>query len=67
MEAMAQQEKELDFAQLPELPAGLAERIERIRMVVFDVDGTLTDGRIIFHAQGEQKNFSVQDGAGLKF
>jgi len=39
-----------------------------IDLLVLDVDGVLTDGRIIYDdAGGELKCFCVQDGAGLKF
>ena len=34
-----------------------------IKMVMFDVDGTLTDGKINFSASGEEfKSFNVKDG-----
>lgn len=46
-------------------PAVLS-RAARIRLACFDVDGTLTDGRIHFDAQGgETKSFHVHDGMGL--
>ncbi len=39
----------------------------RIRLLVLDVDGVLTDGRLYFGPQGEAlKVFHVRDGAGLK-
>lgn len=39
-----------------------------IRMVVFDVDGVLTDGRIILDSNGnESKFFHVRDGSGICF
>ncbi len=38
-----------------------------IRLVIFDVDGVLTDGRIVLDAHGvESKFFDVRDGSGLK-
>jgi 3-deoxy-D-manno-octulosonate 8-phosphate phosphatase (KDO 8-P phosphatase) len=38
-----------------------------IRVLVLDVDGVLTDGRLYFGATGEeQKVFHVRDGAGIK-
>ena len=38
-----------------------------VRGIVFDVDGVLTDGRIIYSDDGhELKHFNVQDGASLK-
>jgi 3-deoxy-D-manno-octulosonate 8-phosphate phosphatase (KDO 8-P phosphatase) len=40
----------------------------RIRLLILDVDGVLTDGRIIIDDRGvEQKHFDVRDGAGLKY
>jgi 3-deoxy-D-manno-octulosonate 8-phosphate phosphatase (KDO 8-P phosphatase) len=38
-----------------------------IRLLVLDVDGVLTDGRLYYGASGEQqKVFHVRDGAGIK-
>lgn len=40
---------------------------ERIKLVVLDVDGTLTDGGIYYDSQGnEMKRFDVKDGLGIK-
>jgi 3-deoxy-D-manno-octulosonate 8-phosphate phosphatase (KDO 8-P phosphatase) len=34
-----------------------------IKLVLFDVDGVLTDGRVLVHSDGtESKNFSIRDG-----
>lgn len=42
-------------------------RAQNVRLVGFDVDGTLTDGRLWIGASGEQfKTFHVQDGLGLR-
>ncbi len=39
----------------------------RIQLLVLDVDGVLTDGRLWFSADGEAlKAFHVRDGAGIK-
>jgi 3-deoxy-D-manno-octulosonate 8-phosphate phosphatase (KDO 8-P phosphatase) len=44
----------------------LLEKARRIRLLVLDVDGVLTDGRLYFTADGEQlKVFDVRDGYGL--
>lgn len=41
-------------------------RAQRIRLLVLDVDGVLTDGRLYLSAAGEElKVFHVRDGAGL--
>lgn len=45
----------------------LVQRAARIRLVAFDVDGTLTDGRLWLGADGHEiKQFHVHDGLGLK-
>lgn len=42
------------------------ERAKRVTMLVLDVDGVLTDGRIVYDEYGDElKFFDVQDGAGL--
>jgi len=42
-------------------------RIRKIRLLMLDVDGVLTDGRIIMNDAGqESKHFDVKDGHGLK-
>lgn len=52
---------------LADLPADVLARAAKIRLVVFDVDGTLTDGRLWYAEDGhETKVFHVHDGLGLK-
>jgi 3-deoxy-D-manno-octulosonate 8-phosphate phosphatase (KDO 8-P phosphatase) len=42
------------------------ERARRIRLLVLDVDGVLTDGRLYLSASGEEfKVFHVRDGSGI--
>lgn len=44
----------------------LRERARRIRLLVLDVDGVLTDGRLHITADGEEtKVFHVRDGSGI--
>ncbi|MGE0114790.1 MAG: 3-deoxy-manno-octulosonate-8-phosphatase KdsC [Steroidobacteraceae bacterium] len=44
----------------------VTERAAAIRLLVLDVDGVLTDGRLYFTADGETlKAFHVRDGAGI--
>lgn len=46
----------------------MKEALKKIKAVVMDLDGVLTDGRIIVDANGvETKNFDVQDGFGIVF
>jgi 3-deoxy-D-manno-octulosonate 8-phosphate phosphatase (KDO 8-P phosphatase) len=43
------------------------ERARRIRLAIFDVDGVLTDGALLFASSGEElKVFNVLDGHGMK-
>ena len=43
------------------------EKAKKIRLLVLDVDGVLTDGRLYFDASGtEMKAFSTRDGLGIK-
>lgn len=45
----------------------LEDRLKKIRLIVFDVDGVLTDGRITFGSGDlEIKSFDVRDGHGIK-
>ena len=51
---------------LHDLTDDVLARAARIRLACFDVDGTLTDGRLYLDSEGrEQKTFHVQDGQGL--
>lgn len=55
------------------IEAGLAERARRIKVLLFDVDGVLTDGSITIVPNGnsaelsgtEVKSFSAHDGMGI--
>ncbi len=43
------------------------ERLKEIRLLLLDVDGVMTDGRIVFDSNGvETKFFNVKDGHGIK-
>jgi 3-deoxy-D-manno-octulosonate 8-phosphate phosphatase (KDO 8-P phosphatase) len=43
------------------------ERAARVRLMILDVDGVLTDGRLYYGAGGEaMKAFDVRDGHGIK-
>ncbi|HVO66860.1 MAG TPA: HAD hydrolase family protein [Syntrophales bacterium] len=45
----------------------LNEKIKAISLLVLDVDGVMTDGKIIIDDMGREiKNFDVKDGHGLK-
>lgn len=42
------------------------ERAARVKLALFDVDGVLTDGRVILGAEDEYKAFDIKDGHGLR-
>jgi 3-deoxy-D-manno-octulosonate 8-phosphate phosphatase (KDO 8-P phosphatase) len=47
-------------------PRALLARAAKIRLVLLDVDGVLTDGRLYYGAEGElMKAFDVKDGHGI--
>lgn len=57
----------MTYTPLQDLPPDLQARASKVRLACFDVDGTLTDGRLYYdHAGNESKAFSVLDGQGLK-
>jgi len=49
------------------MSAELLERMRRLKLMIFDVDGVLTDGTLYFSETGaELKAFNARDGHGLK-
>lgn len=57
-----------DYRQEAVVRAGgaLADRFARVRLLVLDADGVLTDGRMVYGPQGEAyKSFHSRDGLGL--
>ena len=41
-------------------------RAARVTVILFDVDGVLTDGKILLHADGsESKQFDIKDGTAI--
>ncbi len=46
---------------------GLIQKIKKVRLLVLDVDGVMTDGGIIYGDSGREfKIFNVRDGHGIK-
>lgn len=44
----------------------ILDRARRIKLVIMDIDGVMTDGRIIYSIYGDElKFFDVQDGFGI--
>lgn len=49
------------------LDENLIDKLKALELVVFDVDGVLTDGGLLYGEQGEVlKRFNVKDGVALK-
>lgn len=56
----------MPYSHFNDYPADVRARAARVRLACFDVDGTLTDGRLMFDSDGrETKAFHVHDGQGL--
>ena len=44
----------------------IEDKARRIKLLLFDVDGVLTDGRVTIHADGtESKSFGIRDGIAM--
>lgn len=51
---------------MKQIPAAVRRKAKKIKLVLLDVDGVLTDGRIILDDRGvETKQFHVRDGQGI--
>ena len=49
------------------MDAGLKEQLAKIKLLLMDVDGVLTDGGLYYSENGdEMKKFHVRDGLGIK-
>ena len=48
------------------MPLSLERKAAAVEAIIFDVDGVLTSGAIIYGPEGEWKIFNVQDGHGFK-
>ncbi|NOQ34438.1 MAG: HAD-IIIA family hydrolase [Methylococcaceae bacterium] len=45
----------------------IIEKIKQLKLLILDVDGVLTDGRLFFDHQGQEyKSFHARDGHGIK-
>ncbi len=52
---------------MPQVAQDLLARARAVQLLILDVDGVLTDGRLYYGARGESlKVFHVRDGHGLK-
>lgn len=52
---------------LSDLPKELLDKARKIKLLVLDVDGVLSDGKLYFSAKGDEiKAFSTLDGQGIK-
>ena len=45
----------------------LKEKAEKVKLIILDVDGVLTDGKIIYDSEGREiKAFNIHDGHGIR-
>ena len=52
---------------MKELSPTILEAAKKIKLIAFDVDGVLTDGKINYSSSGEEiKSFNVRDGHAIK-
>jgi len=48
-------------------PSSVLNAAQKIKLLLLDVDGVLTDGRLYYGNSGEElKAFDIQDGLGIK-
>src|SRR5512140_161500 len=48
-------------------PDGAIHRARNLKLMVFDVDGVMTDGMLYYSERGEElKAFNIRDGLGIK-
>ena len=46
----------------------IGKKLKKIKLLILDVDGVLTDGYLVYDYQGNQsKRFSVKDGLGIRY
>lgn len=59
--------RKMPVPQAGRIPRGVLRRAKGIRMLVLDVDGILTDGRLVYGPGGQEFTvFHIQDGHGIK-
>src|SRR5471030_1444625 len=63
----AQERESLEGALKRESLVGALRRAKDLKLMIFDVDGVMTDGTLYYSERGEElKAFNVQDGHGIK-
>ena len=49
------------------VPSKIVEAAKRVKLLLLDVDGVLTDGKLYYGNKGEElKAFDIKDGLGIK-
>ncbi|MCO7224029.1 3-deoxy-manno-octulosonate-8-phosphatase KdsC [Pleionea sp. CnH1-48] len=52
---------------LPNLSQALLDKASQIKLVILDVDGVLSDGKVYYTNSGDEiKSFNIKDGLGIK-
>jgi 3-deoxy-D-manno-octulosonate 8-phosphate phosphatase (KDO 8-P phosphatase) len=53
---------------MPKTPKLILEKAQKIKLLLLDVDGVLTDGSVFYDEKGREiKRFFVQDGQGIRW
>ena len=61
------QDAQYEYKEINPPPKFYNARLEPVKLLVLDVDGVLTDGRLYFDNQGKElKAFSTRDGLGMR-
>ena len=63
----ARERDRMDEARERDRMDGARERAKLLKLMIFDVDGVMTDGTLYYSERGEElKAFNIQDGHGVK-
>ena len=55
----------MDSSDAPQHEPAVQRALQQARLLALDVDGTLTDGRVVYAGKDEAQHFDVRDGQGL--
>ena len=63
----AESAEEIKEKHMQRIPAKIRKKAKKIKLLLLDVDGVLTDGGIVLNDRGEEiKRFDVRDGHGIR-
>jgi 3-deoxy-D-manno-octulosonate 8-phosphate phosphatase (KDO 8-P phosphatase) len=57
----------MSYSPAQDIAASLKQKLAQIELLVLDVDGVLSDGKVYYSNTGDElKNFNIKDGLGIK-